>query len=59
LDAPFQWTKQIASHFGGMQNSMAMSWPARIKDKGSRISVTFLLESAYFFPLQMVLSSPS
>jgi arylsulfatase A-like enzyme len=36
MDTPFQWTKQIASHFGGTQNGMAMSWPARIKDKGSK-----------------------
>ncbi len=32
--APFQWTKQIASHYGGTRNGMVMSWPARIKDKG-------------------------
>ena len=36
MDSPFQWTKQIASHFGGTQNGMAMSWPAVIKDKGSK-----------------------
>jgi len=34
MDAPFQWTKQIASHFGGTRNGMVMSWPAGIKDKG-------------------------
>lgn len=33
-DAPFQWTKQIASHFGGTRNSMIVSWPKVIKDKG-------------------------
>jgi arylsulfatase len=31
---PFQWTKQIASHFGGTRNGMVISWPAKIKDKG-------------------------
>ena len=31
---PYQWTKQVASHFGGTRNGMAMSWPARIKDAG-------------------------
>lgn len=31
---PFQWTKQIASHFGGTRNPMVVSWPAKIKDKG-------------------------
>ena len=30
---PFQWTKQIASHFGGTRNPMVISWPKRIKDK--------------------------
>lgn len=32
--APFQWTKQIASHYGGTRNGMVISWPARIKDRG-------------------------
>ena len=31
---PFQWTKQVASHFGGTRQGMAISWPARIKDTG-------------------------
>jgi arylsulfatase A-like enzyme len=34
MDSPMQWTKQIASHFGGTRNGMVISWPARIKDKG-------------------------
>jgi Sulfatase len=34
MDAPMQWTKQVASHFGGTRNGMVVSWPARIKDKG-------------------------
>jgi len=33
-DTPYQWTKEVASHFGGTRNGMAMMWPARIKDKG-------------------------
>ncbi|BAU65501.1 sulfatase [Stanieria sp. NIES-3757] len=36
MDTPFQWTKQIASHFGGTRNGMGISWPARIKDKGGK-----------------------
>ena len=35
FDTPMQWTKQVASHFGGTRNGMVISWPARIKDKGS------------------------
>lgn len=34
FDTPFKWTKQIASHFGGTRQGMAMSWPGHITDKG-------------------------
>ncbi len=34
LDTPFQWAKQVASHFGGTRNGLVISWPKRIKDKG-------------------------
>jgi arylsulfatase A-like enzyme len=34
MNTPFQWTKQIASHLGGVRNPLAVSWPAKIKDKG-------------------------
>jgi arylsulfatase len=34
FDTPFKWVKQIASHFGGTRQGMAISWPARIKDVG-------------------------
>jgi arylsulfatase len=30
-DTPFQYTKLIASHFGGTRNPLAVSWPARIQ----------------------------
>ena len=30
---PFQWTKQIASHYGGTRNAMVISWPKGIKAK--------------------------
>ncbi len=33
-NTPFQWTKQVASHFGGTRNPMVVHWPAGIKDKG-------------------------
>lgn len=29
--APYQYTKLIASHFGGTRNPMAVRWPAKIK----------------------------
>ena len=34
LDTPFSWTKQIASHFGGIRQGMAISWPGHIEDPG-------------------------
>ncbi len=34
FDTPFSWTKQVASHFGGVRQGMAISWPKMIKDKG-------------------------
>jgi len=34
FDTPFSWTKQVASHFGGVRQGMAISWPKVIKDKG-------------------------
>jgi arylsulfatase len=34
FDTPFDWFKQNASRLGGINQNMAVSWPARIKDKG-------------------------
>jgi arylsulfatase len=34
FDTPFSWTKQIASHFGGVRQGMAIAWPKVIKDQG-------------------------
>ncbi len=31
MNTPFQWTKQVASHLGGVRNPMIISWPAKIK----------------------------
>jgi arylsulfatase len=33
-NTPFQWTKQVASHFGGTRNGMVMHWPKGIQAKG-------------------------
>ena len=34
FDTPFKWTKQVASHFGGTRQGMAISWPGHINDAG-------------------------
>src|SRR5262249_33304679 len=36
LDTPYQYTKQVASHWGGTRNGMVMCWPAVIKDAGGK-----------------------
>lgn len=33
-NTPFQWTKQVASHFGGTRNGMVLHWPERVKAGG-------------------------
>ncbi|HSR37536.1 MAG TPA: arylsulfatase [Phnomibacter sp.] len=33
-NSPFQWTKQVASDFGGTRNGMVVHWPKGIKSKG-------------------------
>ncbi|HMO83807.1 MAG TPA: arylsulfatase [Lacipirellulaceae bacterium] len=35
FDTPFDWFKQNASRLGGINQNMAVSWPARIKDHGA------------------------
>ena len=34
MDAPYQWTKQIASHWGGTRNGTIVHWPAGIRARG-------------------------
>jgi arylsulfatase A-like enzyme len=34
LNTPYQWTKQVASHWGGTRNGTIVHWPEKIKAKG-------------------------
>jgi len=34
MNTPYQWTKQVASHWGGTRNGTILHWPAGIKAKG-------------------------
>jgi arylsulfatase A-like enzyme len=34
MDTPYQWTKQVASHWGGTRNGTIVHWPSRIAAKG-------------------------
>jgi arylsulfatase A-like enzyme len=34
MDTPYQWTKQIASHWGGTRNGTIVHWPSRIRARG-------------------------
>jgi len=35
-NTPFQWGKQVASHFGGTRNPLVISWPGHISDPGGK-----------------------
>ena len=46
-NAPFAWTKQVASDFGGTRNGMVVHWPAGIKAKGEvRSQFTHVIDIA-------------
>ena len=34
MDTPYQWTKQVASHWGGTRNGTIVSWPKGIEARG-------------------------
>jgi arylsulfatase A-like enzyme len=34
MDTPYQWTKQVASHWGGTRNGLIVHWPARLSAAG-------------------------
>ena len=34
MDTPYQWTKQVASHWGGTRNATVVHWPAGISQAG-------------------------
>ncbi|MEW6742960.1 MAG: arylsulfatase [Planctomycetota bacterium] len=40
-DTPFQWTKQVASHFGGTRNPVVIHWPARIRGAHGEVRSQF------------------
>ena len=47
MDTPYQWTKQVASHFGGTRNGTIVSWPNGIKAKGEiRSQFTHVIDVA-------------
>ncbi|WP_199435389.1 arylsulfatase [Qaidamihabitans albus] len=34
MDTPYQWTKQVASHYGGTRNGLIVHWPSRVTAAG-------------------------
>ncbi len=38
MNTPYQWTKQVASHWGGTRNGTIVHWPNGIKAKGEQRS---------------------
>lgn len=45
-DAPFSWTKQVASDYGGTTNSIAVHWPKGIQSKGLRSQFHHVIDIA-------------
>jgi arylsulfatase A-like enzyme len=47
LNAPYQWTKQVASHWGGTRNGTVIHWPKGIQSKGEiRSQFTHVIDVA-------------
>jgi arylsulfatase len=40
-NTPFQWTKQVASHFGGTRNPLVIHWPKRIPNAHGELRPQF------------------
>jgi arylsulfatase len=46
-NTPFQWTKQVASHYGGTTNGVVIHWPGRVKPDGRiRSQFTYITDIA-------------
>jgi len=47
MDTPFQWTKQVASHWGGTRNGTIVHWPNGIAERGGlRSQFTHVIDVA-------------
>ena len=47
MNSPFQWTKQVASHWGGTRNGTIVHWPAGIEESGGlRSQFTHVIDVA-------------
>ena len=47
MNSPFQWTKQVASHWGGTRNGTIVHWPNGIEEKGGlRSQFTHVIDVA-------------
>ncbi len=46
FDAPFAWTKQVASDFGGTRNGMVVHWPQGIEAPGIRTQFSHVIDVA-------------
>jgi len=47
MSTPFQWTKQVASHWGGTRNGTVVHWPDGIEERGGlRSQFTHVIDVA-------------
>ena len=40
MDTPYQWTKQVASHWGGTRNGTIVHWPERHRRRRARCATS-------------------
>ena len=59
MNTPFQWTKQVASHWGGTRNGTIVHWPAGIEEKRGRAQTSSPTSSTWRRPSSRRPGSPS
>ena len=50
MDTPYQWTKQVASHWGGTRNGTIVHWPQRLRAPGVRCGPSSTTSSTWHRP---------
>jgi arylsulfatase A-like enzyme len=51
MDTPYQWTKHVASHWGGTRNGTIVHWPKGINGKGEvRHQFHHVIDACSLFP---------
>jgi arylsulfatase len=46
MDTPYQWTKQVASHWGGTRNGAIVHWPKASRPRRDPLAVRHVIDVA-------------